>query len=464
MLSAQTVRRVWQPLALTLAIGGAIASTTVVLFPSAAQAAARSTPVASGPPTLTPPAAEPFPADESLGRSPSPWLWPELFLPDFPSFDSQRLDEQLALYSLYLATVGTPDVLIVGSSRSLQGIDPTELQQALVEQGYPELNIYNFGINGATAQVIDLVIRQVLTPAQLPDLIIWADGSRAFNSGRSDATYDQITASAGYQQLQAGHHPIASASHPLAAPLQEICLNPPPSAHAASTADPLESWILAIADLLKLPTLGMELASHLFRGQLQHTVPCTPGMLSPEDSVAEGAPPPQVGSAANRSHGGAGEAGVTALEIVRSRITRDLNHLGFLAVGDRFDPSRYYQTHPVVPGEYDGAYVPFQLEGAQTAAALRLATYARQQQIPLAFVNLPLTNSYLDTFRQRHEQQFQRHMQALAAQGGFLFVDFSQMGLNVDAYFADPSHLNHTGARAIARHLATVSQIPWQPR
>ncbi|MGF1498223.1 MAG: hypothetical protein ACFB8W_15575 [Elainellaceae cyanobacterium] len=453
MLSALTVRPVWQPFALALAIGGAIASTGVTP-PALAQSAIGAPPLA----TATP---EPTPTDAAVarGRSPSPWLWPELFLPDFPSFDSQRLDEQLALYSLYLATVGTPDVLIVGSSRSLQGIDPMTLQQALAEQGYPGLKIYNFGVNGATAQVIDLVVRQVLTPDQLPKLIIWADGSRAFNSGRDDATYAQIAASPGYQRLQGGHHPITRPTHPLAAPLREICLTPPPAAYRSPGSLESQPWVMAIAEVLKLPTLGLQLTSHLFWGQLQHTVPCAPALSSQASSPTPGEAQPQISQSP-----AAATAGSTALAAVRGRIAPDLSRLGFLAVGDRFDPNRYYQTRPMVPGQYDGAYVPFQLEGAQTTAALRLAAYAQQQQIPLVFVNLPLTTSYLDAFRQRYEQQFQRHMQSLAAQGGFLFIDLSQAGLNIDAYFADPSHLNQAGARAIAQHLATVTQIPWQTR
>ena len=34
--------------------------------------------------------------------------------------------------------------------------------------GYENADIFNFGINGATAQVVDMVLRQVLEPDQLP--------------------------------------------------------------------------------------------------------------------------------------------------------------------------------------------------------------------------------------------------------------------------------------------------------
>ncbi|MHC5732907.1 MAG: hypothetical protein ACYTXY_54505, partial [Nostoc sp.] len=72
-----------------------------------------------------------------------------------PSFNVRQLDEQLALYKQRLAKTGSPpDVLIIGSSRALRGVDPAALSKALVTQGYPNLDVFNFGINGATAQVV----------------------------------------------------------------------------------------------------------------------------------------------------------------------------------------------------------------------------------------------------------------------------------------------------------------------
>jgi hypothetical protein len=55
------------------------------------------------------------------------------------SFSSDLLNEQLELYLSYVAAVGPPDVLIVGSSRALQGVDPKQLKQSLVQRGSPEL-------------------------------------------------------------------------------------------------------------------------------------------------------------------------------------------------------------------------------------------------------------------------------------------------------------------------------------
>ena len=117
-----------------------------------------------------------------------------------PSFNSQQLDNQLALYRQRLAKNGQPpQVLIIGSSRALRGIDPVALCRSLSTQGYTNIDAFHFGINGATAQVVDFMLRHVLKPSELPKLILWADGSRGFNSGRDDATFGVIADSPGYQ-------------------------------------------------------------------------------------------------------------------------------------------------------------------------------------------------------------------------------------------------------------------------
>lgn len=120
-----------------------------------------------------------------------------------PSLGSELLNAQLAGYLSYVATVGTPDVLIVGSSRALQGIDPQVMQQTLASRGYGDLSVFNFSVNGATAQVVNFVLSELL-PEPLPKVIVWGDGSRAFNDGRRDRTWESIAASPGYQALNRG--------------------------------------------------------------------------------------------------------------------------------------------------------------------------------------------------------------------------------------------------------------------
>ena len=134
------------------------------------------------------------------------------------SFSSDLLDEQLELYLSYVAAVGPPDVLIVGSSRALQGVDPKQLKQSLTETGRPGLKVFNFSVNGATAQVIDFQLRRLLKPEHLPQMIVWADGVRAFNSGRDDRTFNSIVGSEGSKLLAAGVRPKLPSEKPNATP------------------------------------------------------------------------------------------------------------------------------------------------------------------------------------------------------------------------------------------------------
>lgn len=315
-----------------------------------------------------------------------PLVLPELLLPpyNFPSFNSERLDQELQLYLQYLRTHGKPDILIVGSSRSLQGIDPTALAEGLGKQRLSDLKVYNFGINGATAQVINVLLQDILTPDQLPRLIIWGDGSRAFNSGRPDQTYSKIIASAGYQRILKGERPIPS-----------------------RTTD----W--------EIPTF------------------VTTTNKSLADSAAAAAAVP---------------------------ITTDLNEQGFQTVTESYDPSTYYRRFPRVSGRYDRDYYNFNLWGEQTEATAAVADFARTHGITLVFVHLPLTRDYLvDSVRRNYEAEFRQHMWQMAAQERFMFRDLSQQSeLMQNGYFADPSHINQHGARAVALHLAADSTIPWR--
>jgi hypothetical protein len=91
------------------------------------------------------------------------------------------------------------DVVIVGSSRALRGLNPSLLQQVVSPQGQPPLRIYNFGLNGATAQVVEALGRHWILPNQRPRLLLWLDGARAFNSGRPDQTFQAMASSKAFQ-------------------------------------------------------------------------------------------------------------------------------------------------------------------------------------------------------------------------------------------------------------------------
>jgi hypothetical protein len=359
----------------------------------------------------------------------------------FVSFGNPILDEQLLLYLSYVAAVGKPDVLIVGSSRALVGVDPQQLQQALAAQGKGNLKVFNFGINGGTAQIVDFQLRQLLTREQLPRLIIWADGVRALNSGRPDRTYNSMVASAGYQRLMAGSRPTLPQN---GAETAESCDEIPGtsmsritlhkskvSGDSAISAATLRQWRLAgvSLDTKSLPVLSPD--EELLLTQLDGIT--APSRLTLARNII----------------------GYSSLAIKAN---------GFLPLDIRFDPKAYYQKNPRVSGRYDADYQPFNLDGEQATALNSVKALARQQQIPLVFVNLPLNQDYLDSVRRLCEQQFQQMMQQQAGDG-FIFIDMGWEWPNRNEYFSDPSHLNRYGAAAVAIQLANNPKIPWpQPR
>lgn len=327
----------------------------------------------------------------------------------YPTFNNQLLDNQLVLYLSYVAAVGPPDILIVGSSRSLQGVDPRQMQQALAARGISGKKIFNFGVNGATAQVIDFLVRRLLTQDQLPKLIVWADGVRAFNSGRTDRTYNLILASPGYQRLISGDRPQSS-SPP----------DDPNTIHAKS------------------------LNNLVAQNQINNVAPNTFSSFNllpfnSEKIIAQ-----------NNVEGLTTDYSIAAV---------DAN--GFLPVNIRFNPVIYYRQKPRVAGLYDADYAAFQLGGKQEVALNNLMIFAKQRRISVVFVNLPLSQDYLDRTRQRYEQQFRRYMQRQATAKGFVFIDLSGQWRNQNGYFADPSHLNRFGAAAVANRIARDPRIPW---
>lgn len=311
----------------------------------------------------------------------------------FPTLGSSVLDVQIAGYMAYVESIGTPDILIVGSSRSLQGIDPEALGYRLSGQGYDDLKVYNFSVNGATASVVNFILSELL-PGETPPVVIWGDGSRAFNNGRRDRTWEAILSSPGYQDIRNGKRPVIAAS-------------PVEASDIAGLESALEDR--AVASLLE------SLRNYAAR---------------PVASV----------HTANLGQGILEESGLSVL--------------GFSAVGDRFDPRTYYQEFPKVNGQYDGAYSPFTLQGEQANALAEVAEFLRSQSSQLIFVNLPLSDSYLDDFRLYYEAQFQRFLQSQGTQHQFAVIDLLQAWQGQPALFADPSHINRDGASVIATQLS----------
>lgn len=340
------------------------------------------------------------------------------------SFNNPLLEQKLAQYQLRCLQHGVPDILIVGSSRAMRGVDPEVLRRGAIERGYPNLKIYNFGINGATAQIVDLILRQLLTPQQLPKLVIWADGARAFNSGRSDRTYETIALSKRYRQLG----------------LMPGVKNNSPSLFQAQSS--FQNTYQAIDTAIDRQLDTVSLAYH-HRDRLKTWLQTRmPGARQLNDSRS---------SLLSVDASG---------ETLPHRKETDFD--GFLSLEVQFDPATYYQKFHKVTGESDGDYANFQLLGSQDRALHQTLDLLATHQIPLVFVNVPLTDIYLDKFRTKHETVFKQYMQKLMASRQLTFVDM--VGLIDRRYdrFSDPSHLNQLGAIDVSRYLARSQEIPWQ--
>ncbi|MEH2435962.1 MAG: DUF1574 family protein [Nostoc sp.] len=352
-----------------------------------------------------------------------------------PSFNVRQLDEQLALYKQRLARTGTPpDVLIIGSSRALRGIDPAALSKALATQGYPNLDVFNFGINGATAQVVDFVLRHVLEPSELPKIIIWADGARAFNGGREDITFKSIAASTGYKQ--------AFQKAPTTANSSDLPENTVKSGEEKIKEEKPEISAYEAVNQSLNQALASLSASYSNRDQIKSLLQKELLIIGRNQTV---------GSQKQLTDGTSDE--ITSQQAV------DFD--GFLPLSIRFNPARYYQKHSRVPGNYDNDYKSFQIEGQQDAAFQEVLQFTESQKISLVFVNMPLTADYLDPVRRQYEQQFQQYMLRLATSPNFIYRDLSQQWPKANDYFSDPSHLNRFGAYEVSKKLANDPMIPW---
>ncbi|MEH2047105.1 DUF1574 family protein [Nostoc sp.] len=353
-----------------------------------------------------------------------------------PSFNVRQLDEQLALYKQRLARTGSPpDILIIGSSRALRGVDPAALSKALATQGYPNLDVFNFGINGATAQVVDFVIRHVLEPSELPKIIIWADGARAFNGGREDITFKSLAASAGYKQ--------AFQKTPTTASSNDLPENTVNSGEEEKTNEEKQeiSTYQAINQSLN-QALASVSASYQNRDQIKSLLQKQLLLFGNNQTVA---------SQKQLTDGTSDES------ISQQAVDFD----GFLPLSIRFNPARYYQKHSRVTGNYDNDYKSFQVEGQQDTAFQEVLQFTQSQKISLVFLNMPLTGDYLDPVRKQYEQQFQQYMLRLATNPNFIYRDLSQQWTKVNDYFSDPSHLNRFGAYEVSKKLANDPMIPW---
>lgn len=368
----------------------------------------------------------------------------------YPPFNSPQLDEKLLLYHERMKQQASPaDVLIVGSSRALRGIDPAALQQELADLGYSDVSVFNFGVNGATAQVVDLVLRRILESPQLPRLVVWADGARAFNSNTVDVTYNGIAQSSAYQDLQRGRLERPD----LSAILEDgIDLDPTPDEKPAGGIQaPLQASYAALDRTLS-EELGAVSSAYPLRDRLKTQFQEAIAQVFP----SEFAIPAQTAGFPNNS------LPSDSLQALSEAGREMIDFDGFLPLALRFNPATYFQEYARVRGRYDSDYTNFQLTGVQAESMNRLLRELGDRQIPVVFVNLPLTDEYLDSDRQDYEQTFRQFMvEADLQYDNLIFRDLAEIWLTDYDYFSDPSHLNRYGAYEVARRLAQDPLIPW---
>ena len=338
------------------------------------------------------------------------------------SFNNPLLEQKLAQYQLRCLQHGVPDILILGSSRALRGIDPAVLRRASIDRGYKNPQIYNFGINGATAQVVDLILQQLLTPQQLPKLVILADGARAFNSGRVDRTYETIISSDRYRQLARMSGFKKSTSSLL------------------QVQSSFQNTYQAIDTAIDRRLAKVSPAYHhrdRLKTWLQTRMPLKTQIIE-------------------------GSSSISSIDPVANINDRDIDFDGFLPLELKFDPAIYYQKYTKVTGDSDGDYTNFQLLGSQDLALRQTINFLKDRKIPIVFVNMPLSDIYLDKFRRQHEIGFKQYMQKLMEFHQITFVDMDGVLNQQYDLFSDPSHLNQFGASKVSRYLAQIERIPWQ--
>ncbi|MDX2254851.1 MAG: D-alanyl-lipoteichoic acid biosynthesis protein DltD [Pseudanabaenaceae cyanobacterium bins.39] len=331
------------------------------------------------------------------------------------NFNISSLNEKIALIDWQTnQKQRSPDVLIVGSSRALRGINPTILEQSLKQQGYKNISVFNFGIDGATAQVVNIQLTQILKKYQLPKIIIWADGLRAFNSRRKDTTYEEITASVGYQQLQAN--------------LANQGSDPQPTTNAPTPTD--TPFSQALTSFFSTASQRQEVRQSVIKSFDQHTQ----SLSNSEAIIAATAP----------------------------KTAAVIDTKGFMAFDITFDATTYFQKYPLVPGDYDLDYRDFETNGSQFDALDNVVEFCQRHNIQLVIINMPLHHTYLDRVRLSYEATFNQRMDELAQRGNFTYINLSQTISEQAKLFSDPSHLNKDGAIAIAQNLAQNPKMPWQ--
>ncbi len=129
---------------------------------------------------------------------------------------------------------------------------------------------------------------------------------------------------------------------------------------------------------------------------------------------------------------------------------RFLQAMGFQSVDQRLEASQPGQPIPL-RGDQDRDYRNFSLQGSQNRALHRLLQFGQKEGLAIAFVQLPLSQQYLDIERHRREQSFRTYLDVAAQVTPLSLVELpgEKLVWN-DALFAQPHRLNRYGAAALS--------------
>ena len=199
-----------------------------------------------------------------------------------------------------------------------------------------------------------MIVRRILTPEQLPKLIIFADGVRALNSGRVDRTFDIIASSEGYKQVDDGTLIIGNSRSDISVnysfnKYQQILKN---------LNKKIEKISLTYQQRDYLKKLIISIINNPKSWDFLH-------------------------SQENQN-------------LMTEDILKQFQTNGFLPISIKFKPENYYQNYAKVSGDYDADYAEFQLIGIQTTALKNLLRYTQSIGVNFVFVNMPLTKVYLE--------------------------------------------------------------------
>ena len=475
----------------------------------------------------------------------------------FPSLGQPQLDRQLRRYLAYLETVGQPDILIVGGQGAVQGVDPLALQESLGDRGYNDLKVFNWGLSDSSAQAVEWLLTELLTPQQLPKLVVWADTSVALNGGRQDSALGKIKASPGYRFLGRGLRPQWSDQEKsIAQKLAQILNNPIPrnlpdpvmalaeapldwSAKTKANAKTVKAeqsmvqpmQTVDFANVSETAPAEMAQAAPVLVDSRSRVLPILmppkPRSSAPASTEANGLENGLTNPAGAQSEAGgfrlvnwcrnasgpcqlqdgqspsalvqpaapvwlrqtqaAQEAKKRAAQQAKQRAAqqranraasvqarrnpvsstvnesglalpdwpqnsaskRFLQAIGFQSVDQRLGSRQAGQ--PLLRGDQDRDYRNFSLQGDQNRALHRLVQFGQQKGIAIAFVQLPLSQRYLDIERHSREQSFRTYLEVAAQMTPLNLVELPGDGLFWnDALFAKPNHLNRYGAAALS--------------